>query len=102
MRNITAFFAGVLAIVLIAKAMGAEPEHLPPEVPTSSTAFVCSNDNGKNGLIVAIVFTYANGQVYRFDSDHMWGMTPKQAAQWSDASANSRIYFVPCEHGAIT
>jgi hypothetical protein len=101
MRNITAFFAGLLSIVLIAKAMSAEPQHLPPEVPTSATGFICSND-GKSGLIVAIVFSYANGSVYRFDGGHMFGMTPRQAAQWADQAADTRVYAVPCVQPPVT
>jgi hypothetical protein len=102
MRNITAFFAGFLVVVLMAKAMGAEPKHLPPEMPITSTSFVCQNPTDKKGLIVAIVYTYKDGSIARFDADHMWGLTVKQAAQLADAAPNSQLYIVDCGFGAIT
>ena len=83
-------------------AQAAEPTaHLPPEMPASATGFVCSTD-GKHGTIITIVFSYKDGRVFRFDQDSMFGMTPKQAAQWADASGNSRVYYVPCAFGPVT
>lgn len=82
-------------------AQAAEPTaRLPPETPITSTSFVCGN--GKSGVIVAIVYTYKDGSIRRFDSDHMFGMTPKQAAMLADASGDSQLYIVPCAFGPVT
>ena len=102
LRNWVCFLAGFLFVVSCAKVMGAEPKHLPPEMPTTSTSFVCQNPVDKKGLIVAIVYTYKDGSIARFDADHMWGLTVKQAAQIADAAENSQLYIVDCGLGAIT
>lgn len=98
LKNFIAF-AALLIVLCVAKAAETAPDpsadvpHLPPQ---HSTAFAC--DRGDKNLIVAVVASYSNGQVLRWDAWHMHGFTVAQLIAYHDSAPDSKIYLVKCEH----
>jgi hypothetical protein len=71
----------------------ADIPHLPP---AASTGFVCMIAGSTDPQVVAVVISYADGEVARFDARNMHGFTTMQLMLYADSAPNSRVYIVHC------
>jgi hypothetical protein len=106
--KLTTAFATALIIVLLgvmsqlarAQQDTTSAEDVPHLPPVTSTAFVC--DKGAKNQVVAVIVSYSNAQVLRWDAWHMHGFTVSQLMVYHDSAPDSRIYIVPCKSPEVT
>jgi hypothetical protein len=98
---VKAYLAFAAMTLAFAAALAASPAadptadipHLPP---AASTGFVCMLEGNPNPQIVAVVVSFSDGRVVRFDARNMHGFTVEQLMLYADTAPNSRVYTVRC------
>jgi hypothetical protein len=89
----TLAFATAIGVSALAAEPSADIPHLPP---AASTGFVCMIAGSTDPQVVAVVISYADGEVARFDARNMHGFTTMQLMLYADSAPNSRVYIVHC------
>ena len=91
LKNLIGFFAGILAICFVAKAMGAEPSPRDMGPPQASFGVM------QCGEVVAIWVITKDGKLFRTDAEHH----PDTPAEYNAflswlATAQEDLYTLPC------
>jgi hypothetical protein len=69
---------------------------LPALAPVSATSFLCAMKGDDKIHIIAMIFTFPDGTVIRFDKDHQRGIDGNALMDLADSAPDSAIYTVQC------
>ena len=75
---------------------------LPALVPVSSTSFICKITGDTSLHIIAVVISFPDGSVVRFDKQHQHNVAAETLEALADAAPDSAIYTVECRGKTVS
>ena len=75
---------------------------LPALTPVSATSFICKITGDTRLHIIAVVISFPDGSVIRFDKQHQHNVNAETLMALADAAPDSAIYTVECRGKTVS